>query len=50
MVAGYIARQIFAMDRSVPGWCYGMTQCRLACYLLVPGWGVSAAWNVAAGA
>ncbi|HEY3883407.1 MAG TPA: DUF4389 domain-containing protein [Trebonia sp.] len=23
MVAGYIARQIFAMDRSVPAWCYG---------------------------
>jgi len=28
MVAGYIARQIFAMDRSVPGWCYGMTDGR----------------------
>jgi hypothetical protein len=23
MVAGYIARQVFAMDRSVPDWCYG---------------------------
>jgi hypothetical protein len=23
MVAGYIARQIFAMDRTVPEWCYG---------------------------
>ena len=23
MVAGYIARQFFAMDRSVPTWCYG---------------------------
>jgi len=23
MVAGYITRQVFAMDRSVPGWCYG---------------------------
>lgn len=23
MVAGYIARQIFAMDRTVPKWCYG---------------------------
>jgi hypothetical protein len=23
MVAGYIARQVFAMDRTVPAWCYG---------------------------
>jgi len=23
MVAGYIARQLFAMDRTVPEWCYG---------------------------
>jgi hypothetical protein len=23
MVAGYIARQVFGMDRSVPRWCYG---------------------------
>ncbi len=23
MVAGYIARQIFSMDRTVPEWCYG---------------------------
>ena len=28
MVAGYIARQIFAMDRTVPGWCYGMADGR----------------------
>jgi len=28
MVAGYIARQIFAMDRSVPKWCYGMADGR----------------------
>ena len=28
MVAGYIARQIFAMDRTVPPWCYGMADGR----------------------
>jgi len=28
MVAGYIARQIFAMDRSVPTWCYGVADGR----------------------
>lgn len=28
MVAGYIARQIFAMDRTVPDWCYGMADGR----------------------
>jgi hypothetical protein len=28
MVAGYIARQIFAMDRTVPEWCYGMADGR----------------------
>jgi hypothetical protein len=28
MVAGYIARQVFAMDRTVPKWCYGMADGR----------------------
>ncbi|HTR92193.1 MAG TPA: hypothetical protein VMI73_10680 [Trebonia sp.] len=28
MVAGYIARQIFAMDRTVPKWCYGVSDGR----------------------
>ena len=28
MVAGYIARQIFAMDRTVPEWCYGLSDGR----------------------
>ncbi|WP_187365984.1 hypothetical protein [Trebonia kvetii] len=28
MVAGYIARQIFAMDRTVPEWCYGVSDGR----------------------
>jgi hypothetical protein len=28
MVAGYIARQIFAMDRTVPEWCYGIADGR----------------------
>jgi hypothetical protein len=28
MVAGYIARQIFAMDRTVPPWCYGVADGR----------------------
>jgi hypothetical protein len=28
MVTGYIARQIFAMDRTVPKWCYGMADGR----------------------
>ena len=28
MVTGYIARQIFAMDRTVPEWCYGVADGR----------------------
>jgi hypothetical protein len=28
MVTGYIAREIFAMDRTVPKWCYGMADGR----------------------
>jgi hypothetical protein len=28
MTAGYIARQIFAMDRSVPAWCWGLSDGR----------------------
>jgi hypothetical protein len=28
MVTGYIAREIFAMDRTVPEWCYGMADGR----------------------
>jgi hypothetical protein len=28
MVAGYIAREIFPMDPTVPGWCYGMANGR----------------------
>jgi hypothetical protein len=28
MVTGYIARQIFAMDRTVPTWCYGTSDGR----------------------